>query len=76
MIRKNEGAAGARCEDRMRWLHDIRSTAENFGFSWAYFNYDGAFAIVKSDSDRTLDPDVLASLGLLEKKTACASEND
>jgi endoglucanase len=73
VIRKSGGAAGARCEDRMQWLHDIRSTSEQFGFSWAYFNYDGAFAIVKSDSDRTLDPDVLASLGLLKKHKVCAS---
>jgi endoglucanase len=72
VIRKGEGAAGARCEDRMRWLRDIRSTAESFGFSWAYFNYDGAFAIVRSDADRTLDPDVLASLGLIEQSAVCA----
>jgi hypothetical protein len=75
VIRKGEGAAGARCEDRMRWLRDIRSTAENFGFSWAYFNYDGAFAIVRSDADRTLDSDVLASLGLIEKAAICAAKD-
>ncbi len=73
VIRKGEGAAGARCEDRMRWLHDIRSTAERFGFSWAYFNYDGAFAIVRNDTDRALDPDVLASLGLIGKTAVCAA---
>ncbi len=73
VIRKKDGTAGARCEDRMQWLHDIRSTAEQFGFSWAYFNYDGAFAIVKSDSDRALDTDVLASLGLMQKDRLCAT---
>jgi endoglucanase len=72
VIRKSHGAAGARCEDRMQWLHDIRSTAEQFGFSWAYFNYDGAFAIVKSDTDRTLDRDVLISLGLRKQGSVCA----
>ncbi|MBX3513892.1 MAG: cellulase family glycosylhydrolase [Xanthobacteraceae bacterium] len=70
VIRKAAGSAGALCEDRMQWLHDIRATAEQFGFNWAYFNYDGAFAIVKTDTDRRLDPDVLASLGLLNK-TVC-----
>jgi len=73
VIRKADGSAGAKCEDRMQWLHDIRSTAEHFGFSWAYFNYDGAFAITKSDADRTLDRDVLASLGLLKKAKVCVA---
>lgn len=73
VIRKSAGAAGARCEDRMRWLRDIRSAAEEFGFSWAYFNYDGAFGIVRSDGDRTLDTDVLASLGLLKKARVCTT---
>lgn len=73
VVRKSGDAAGARCEDRMRWLHDIRSAAEHFGFAWAYFNYDGAFALVKSDSDRTLDADVLASLGLIRKPTLCTA---
>lgn len=73
VVRKSGAAAGARCEDRMRWLRDIRTTAEQFGFVWAYFNYDGAFAIVKSDSDRTLDADVLASLGLIKQERVCVS---
>jgi endoglucanase len=73
VIRKNAGSAGARCEDRMQWLHDVRSSAEQFGFSWAYFNYDGAFAIVSSDTDRTLDTDVLSSLGLLKKSSLCSA---
>lgn len=73
VIRKTAGAAGARCEDRMQWLYDIRSIAEEFGFSWAYFNYDGAFGLARSDSDRTLDTDVLASLGLIKKRRVCAA---
>jgi endoglucanase len=73
VIRKKDGTAGARCEDRMQWLHDIRVNAEQFGFSWAYFNYDGAFALTASDSDRTLDSDVLASLGLMNKGQLCTS---
>jgi hypothetical protein len=56
---------GARCEDRVRWLADVRSTAERDGFAWAYFNYDGPFALVIDDAKRGLDGDILASLGLM-----------
>lgn len=72
VLRKNADAPGARCEDRMRWLSDIRTAAEKFGFSWAYFNYDGPFAIVNNDRDRKLDPAVLASLGLSKARPECA----
>lgn len=71
VLRKKDGTAGARCEDRMRWLRDMRSVADEFGFSWAYFNYDGAFAIVESDERRVLDQNVLASLGLSDRKINC-----
>lgn len=71
VLRKNADGPGARCEDRMRWLHDIRAAADKFGFSWAYFNYDGPFALVNSDSNRTLDQSVLASLGLTKDKVRC-----
>lgn len=62
--RKHAKLPGARCEDRARWLADVRKTAEKNGFSWAYFNYDGPFGIVTDDNVRALDPSVLASLGL------------
>lgn len=62
--RKHANLPGARCEDRARWLADTRAAAEKNGFAWAYFNYDGPFGIVMADNDRTLDPAVLASLGL------------
>jgi endoglucanase len=71
VLQKKDGTAGARCEDRMRWLRDIRSVADDLGFTWAYFNYDGAFAIVQSDEKRTLDPNILASLGMSERKINC-----
>jgi endoglucanase len=71
VLRKKDGTAGARCADRMRWLRDIRVLADEFGFSWAYFNYDGAFAIVESDERRVLDQNVLASLGLSDRKVDC-----
>jgi endoglucanase len=62
--RKQKDRPGARCEDRMRWLADVRSAAEKRGFTWAYFNYDGPFAIVADDDRRTLDAAVLTGLGL------------
>jgi hypothetical protein len=64
VLRKQAGSPGARCEDRMRWLKDVRQIAERHDFAWSYFSYDGPFAIVASDTDRRLDPAVLASLGL------------
>jgi hypothetical protein len=62
--RKHANFPGARCEDRVHWLSDVRTAAEKEGFTWAYFNYDGPFGIVASDTDRTLDPAVLGALGM------------
>jgi hypothetical protein len=63
-IRRDENKPGAFCADRLRWLRDVRLAAEQFGFAWSYFNYDGPFALVLADHDRRLDAGVLASLGL------------
>jgi endoglucanase len=71
VLRKNGDAPGALCEDRMRWLADVRQTAERFGFLWAYFSYDGPFALVKDDRMRTLDPAVLGALGLTRTAAGC-----
>jgi endoglucanase len=70
VLRREPNTPGARCEDRMRWLADVRRTAEHHGFSWSYFNYDGPVAIVVDDSKRQLDPAVPASLGLTEPAAA------
>jgi endoglucanase len=64
VLRQQSNAPGARCADRAQWLADVRSTAERHGFGWSYFNYDGPFSILIDDSNRQLDPVVLASLGL------------
>jgi hypothetical protein len=64
VLRHQPENPGALCEDRVRWLADVRSTAERDGFAWAYFNYDGPFAIVRDDTNRDLDSDILVSLGL------------
>lgn len=63
-LRRDGAAAGARCEDRTRWLRDVRMAAERHGFAWGYFSYDGPFALIADDRERALDGPVLASLGL------------
>jgi endoglucanase len=72
-LRKVGEAPGALCEDRVRWLADVRQTAERFGFAWAYFSYDGPFALVRDDRERELDPAVLGALGLTQTASGCAS---
>jgi endoglucanase len=73
VLRKVGEAPGALCEDRVRWLADVRQTAERFGFAWAYFSYDGPFALVRDDRERELDPAVLGALGLTQTASGCAS---
>lgn len=62
-LRKVGAAAGALCVDRMSWLSDVRESADRHGFAWAYFSYDGPFALVKSDETHVLDTAVLTALG-------------
>lgn len=64
VVRKTASLPGARCEDRLRWLTDVREAAERRGFAWAYFSYDGPFALVTDDQTRALDASILAGLGL------------
>ena len=64
VVRRAPGAPGAFCPDRLRWLRDVREASESNGFAWAYFNYEGPFALVVDEKDRRLDQGVLASLGL------------
>lgn len=71
VLRKVANMPGARCEDRIRWLTDVRTAAERHGFSWSYFSYDGPFAIIISDKDRRLDQSVLASLDLKHTAGGC-----
>ena len=73
MLRKNGDSPGALCEDRIRWLADIRELMDKYGFAWSYFSYDGPFALVRSDHDREFDLSVLKALGLRNGKTACDS---
>lgn len=71
VLKKRPNLPGALCEDRDRWLRDARTTAEEFGFVWAYFNYDGPFALVTDDKQRNLDPSILAALGMGKDPGRC-----
>lgn len=71
VLKKRQGLPGALCKDRMRWLTDIRTIADEFGFSWAYFNYDGPFALLTDERTRDFDQSVLAALGMTQAKVAC-----
>lgn len=71
VLKKKPGLAGALCGDRDRWLRDVRVSAEELGFSWAYFNYDGPFALLADEQKRDLDPAILAALGLGKNTSAC-----
>lgn len=71
VLKKRPGLAGALCGDRDRWLQDVRMTAEEFGFIWAYFNYDGPFALIVDDRQRQLDSSILAALGMGKEQGTC-----
>lgn len=54
-------AAGA--ADRARYIRDVRSSAESFGFPWAFWNaFDGMGMI--DDTTRAFDPAIVSALGL------------
>lgn len=54
-------AAGA--ADRARYVRDVRSSAESFGFPWAFWNaFDGMGMI--DDTTRAFDPAMVSALGL------------
>lgn len=49
---------------RMRWLTVTRTAAEAAGLGWAHFAYHAEFGLVTDDANATLDPAMLAALGL------------
>lgn len=73
VLKKDGDKPGALCGDRMRWLSDVREVADANGFSWAYFSYDGPFALVLDDQSRKLDANVLKSLGMRDGAVRCES---
>ena len=64
VVRRSQGAPGAFCHDRLRWLRDVREASEANGFAWAYFSYNGPFGLIVDEKERRLDQGVLASLVL------------
>jgi hypothetical protein len=51
-------------QDRVRWLTDVRSSFEEFGFPWAVWSDCCAFAVTTGPNQAQLDPTVLGALGL------------
>jgi endoglucanase len=58
------GKKGANPADRARWLSDMRTTAEEFGFRWAVWSLTNTMGIIQGDVDGPLDPTILKALGL------------
>lgn len=58
-----DGINGATCDDRAAWVSHVTSIADDFGFSWGYFHYDGPFGITVPETKKT-DTAVLKALGL------------
>jgi hypothetical protein len=58
------GRKGAPPADRARWLSDIRTTAERFGFRWAVWSLTNTMGLVTGDVDGPLDPMMMTALAL------------
>jgi hypothetical protein len=54
----------APANDRARYLHDVRSSAETQGFSWAMWNLFDTMGLTLDDSSRVLDREIVGALGL------------
>lgn len=64
VVKRQPGKPGAFCADRARWHRDVVDAADEAGFSWGYFSYDGPFGLAAEDAGRALDPVILGSLKL------------
>jgi hypothetical protein len=62
-LRTDARYQAASAADRVRYIADVRSSAEALGFSWAFWNlFDGMGMM--DDATRALDEDVARALGL------------
>jgi len=61
--RKDAVFAGARAPDRARYVRDVRESAEQFGFGWAFWCLFESMGLM-GDSDHALDPIMVEALGL------------
>jgi endoglucanase len=55
----------ANAEDRVRWIHDVRTALEKYGIGWTMWDYAGGFSVVvRKDGVTTVDEGTLKALGL------------
>jgi endoglucanase len=53
--------------DRAKWITDVRTGLEKYGFGWAMWDYDGGFAVVnKQNGQTTPDAPTVKALGLTQ----------
>ena len=53
----------ARDADRVRYIRDVRESAEAHGFAWAFWNLFDSMGLM-DDTSRAMDAEVIAALGL------------
>ncbi len=52
-------------EDRLRWIHDVRTVLEKYGMGWTMWDYAGGFSVaVNGNGGRVADEGTLRALGL------------
>ena len=53
-------------EDRLRWIHDVRTVLEKYGMGWTMWDYAGGFSVAVSMEmgRRVADEGTLRALGL------------
>ena len=62
-LRSDERYVAAPAADRIRYIRDVRETAEAFGLPWAFWNlFDGFGAM--DETTRKFDPDIASALDL------------
>ena len=49
---------------RLRWIRDVRETAERHGFGWALWDYTNGFGLLADNASRTVDKGTAEALGL------------
>lgn len=56
-------------EDRLRWVHDVRTALEQNGIGWTMWDYRGGFGVVtKKAGSTTPDEELLRALGLAQDR--------
>jgi endoglucanase len=52
-------------EDRLRWIHDVRTALEKYGMGWTMWDYAGGFSVVVNQNGaRVVDEETVKALGL------------